>query len=110
MCFRPGGGNVIGGWAEYAGIVGPGAAVALKLVGVAPQRVGLAQIAENAAVGDAVNDWQRLVRSFAKAVEGGAQIIARQQIRGRPLDQIADCLGPFGGLGRVCLDSVEDPG
>src|SRR5215472_8213466 len=68
--------------AENAGIVLPGAAMSLEFVRVSTQRIGLAQISDDPAILGIVDDGKRLLRAAAEAVEGSAQIVARQQKRG----------------------------
>src|SRR5271154_3010108 len=64
--------RIASGRAEDAGIVLLRAAVALELVGISAQRIGLAQIAENPAAIGVVDNGQRLLRRLAEAIEGGA--------------------------------------
>src|SRR5271170_5337625 len=69
-------GRVTAGRAEDARVVWSRAAMALELMGVAAQRVGLAQIADDPAAFAVVDHRQRLLRRVAEAVERGAQTVA----------------------------------
>src|SRR6516225_9580181 len=52
-----------------------------KFVRVSTQRVGLAQISDDPAILGVVDDRERLLCGPAEAIEGGAQVVSRQEKR-----------------------------
>src|SRR5271165_3349160 len=86
--------------AEDAGIVLPSAAVPLQFLGIAAQSIGFANIADDPAVFDVIDDRQRLLRGLAEPVERGAQIFSRQQERSRLRDEVSHGLVTVGAVRR----------
>src|SRR6516165_11329005 len=79
--------------AENPSVVLPGAAMPFEFVRISAQRIGLAQISDDPAILGIVDDRKRLLRATAEAVEGGAQIVSRQEERGRLRNRILYRLG-----------------
>src|ERR1700726_1457930 len=86
----------------------PGAAVAFELMSVPAQGVGLAEIAEDAAIRGVVDDRKHLLGSLAETVERSAQIISREQKRGVRQYDILYRLAPISALRRRHLSGVDD--
>src|SRR5690242_18449561 len=95
--------HVPGSWAEDPRIILPPAAVALELVGIAAQRVGLAHIANDPAILRVVDYREGLLRGLAEPIQCGAQVVARQQERGRLQGQFPHRLDRLRGVDHAGL-------
>src|SRR5262249_56753230 len=88
-------------------IVLPTAAVSFQLQSIATQRIGLAQIADDTAILEIVDDRQRLLRRFTKPIEGGSEIFAGQQKRDWLCDELSHSLLRVGAVGGVCFARIH---
>src|SRR5579885_1165396 len=96
--------------AENPRVVGTRTAMPFEFVGIAAQRIGFAQIADNSAPFAGVDHRQHLLACFAKTIERGAQIVSGRQKSGRRRDQIADRFRFFAIVETMRFRRIDDAG